>query len=113
MTHTEGETRIKALQKNFLCWVETHPELSQLAPEKFNRIRRRAFRATFDAFKLGRIGLLPDEQNGDEVVWDKFFDWSQVDDMAGDTLHEIRTKGFSVTLEAFRVGALVTGSGDL
>ncbi len=106
MTHVEGETRVKALQKGFLCWVEECPDLADLEPLQFNRIRRSAFRATFDAFRMGRVGL-----SGDDLgLWSAFFDWAMVPEVTDDFQIQLFARCFSVTLEAFRIGAVVSGA---
>lgn len=57
MTHSEGINKVKVLQKAFLCWVEEHGDLQGLDAASFNELRRRLFRSTFDAFRLGVVGL--------------------------------------------------------
>lgn len=107
MTHQEGESRIKGLQKQFLTWVETHEYLKQLTPDLLNKIRRNAFSFTFEAFRLGRVGV---SSNKDSAIWNKFFGWASVVGLPQNVELELQMKCFEVSLEAFRVGALVTGA---
>lgn len=110
MRQVDGEQKVKALQKAFLCWVEEDEQLKTLDPRTFNLIRRQLFRATFEAFRLGVVGL-GDRLEG-PILWKRFFGW--VDDLpALRTLpltvsSEIRARCFRTSLEAFRIGALVT-----
>lgn len=107
MTHTEGEHRIKSLQKRFLGWVEDHEYLHALPPAEFNRIRRKAFSSTFEAFRLGRVGLGVTTQTS---LWVKFFGWASIAGLPHEVEFELQAMCFLVSLEAFRVGALVTGA---
>lgn len=109
MTHQEGEGRVKGLQKQFLSWVEEHEYLQGLSPDMFNEIRRNAFSSTFDAFRLGRIGIKTDEEAG---LWARFFGWATVVGLPQDVELELQVKCFQISLEAFRVGAIVTGAED-
>ena len=107
MRHQEGEAHIKSLQKKFLLWVEEHQVLGQLDHGRFNNIRRQAFSSTFEAFRLGRIGL---KQDLDPItLWKKFFGWASVVGLPNEVELELQAKCFSTSLEAFRVGAMVTG----
>lgn len=111
MLQREGEARVRALQKEFLCWVESQPYLYTLSPEDFNAIRKKAFRATFDAFRLGKVGL----REGDNVeqgvaLWLKFVDWG-VDSPELTTMARLHLEArcFWTALNAFRAGAMVAG----
>jgi hypothetical protein len=105
MTQAEGEARIKVLQREYLTWVEDNPLFLELPPLVFNDIRKRVFRATFEAFRLGKVGL-SQEQNG---LWGKFFGWAPLLNVNEEAQLEIQSKCFLVTLEAFRIGALTAG----
>lgn len=107
MTHNEGELRVKGLQKEFLSWVETHEYLSRLDPDRFNRIRHQAFSATFEAFRLGRVGIRTPNPHS---LWKKFFAWAMVSGLPPEVEIQVQAKCFETTLEAFRVGAMVTGA---
>lgn len=106
LSHREGERRIKCLQKEFLHWVEEHPQLKELDSHLFNDLRRRAFRATFDAFRLGIVGLAEDVDR--EVLWNHFFGWVEVDSLPDSAAKELKEECLRVALEAFRTGALVS-----
>lgn len=109
MTHQEGEVRIKSLQKEFLSWVETHNHLGLLDHHRFNNMRRSAFSSTFEAFRMGRVGV-----RGVRPIdlWNKFFGWAQLHGLPPEVELEVQAKCFLITLEAFRVGAMVTGGDE-
>ena len=109
MKHSEGEARIKSLQKGFLSWVEEHEYLKRLDPGRFNNLRRAAFSSTFEAFRLGRIGISDPEP---AQLWRKFFGWATVAGLPSDIEVEVQAMCFRTSLEAFRVGAMVTGQED-
>lgn len=108
MDHETGEARVKGLQKEFLSWVEDHYYLSALEPARFNKIRHRAFSSTFEAFRLGRVGLRSADSG--IALWRKFFGWATVAGLPKDVELEVQAKCFTTSLEAFRVGAMVTGA---
>lgn len=103
MTHSEGEKKIKTIQKEFLAWVEYHPELRALDPEVFNDVRHRVFRSTFFAFRLGVVG--PDSAR--TGLYNHFFGWLPEMELDSDTNREVAEKCFVTALESFWVGALV------
>lgn len=111
MIHREGEHKIKALQKAFLCWIEQHPDLTTLPPLAFNELRRKVFRSTFDAFRLGVVGLNGEVREG-EALWQHFFGWFEnnphMDALPIEVVREIMEECFRTTLEAFRLGAIVS-----
>lgn len=107
MTHEEGEARVKSLQKQFLFWVEDHDYLSDLDRQRFNQLRRQAMSSTFEAFRLGRVGLKEDMES--MQLWRKFFGWATVAGLPSNIELEVQAKCFITSLEAFRVGAMVTG----
>lgn len=111
MTHREGEQKVKAMQKAFLCWIEAHPDLVVLPPTVFNDLRRKLFRSTFDAFRLGVVGLNGEAREG-EALWQHFFGWfeNNPDIVALDpeVVRELTEECFRTTLEAFRLGAIVS-----
>jgi hypothetical protein len=107
MTQAEGERTIKKLQKEFLVWAEEHPTLRNLPADDFDGLRRSVFRGTFQAFRLGIIGL-DDASN----LRQHFFQWFD-----GVSPHlefyaqtNLAMECFRISLEAFRVGALVAGA---
>jgi hypothetical protein len=105
MTQQEGEKKIKALQKEFLMWLEDHPALSSIAADDFDTLRRSVFRGTFQAFRLGIVGL------EDSISLRKyFFHWLETTPLGPSTENHISLECFRVSLEAFRVGALVAGA---
>lgn len=106
MKHAEGEARIKSLQKEFLLWVEEHKYLRDLDHQRFNQIRRQAFSSTFDAFRMGRVGVSP--EGNAQLLWKKFFAWATVAGLPTEIEFEVQAKCFLVSLEAFRIGAMVT-----
>lgn len=101
-----AEKRIKLLQRRMLSFVEEHPTLSSLHPTPFNKIRKKVFRATFEAYRLGRVGI-PDDVD----LFEHFIGWlTDYSPLVQDQVREeIRNRCFGVTLEAFRIGALVAG----
>lgn len=111
MTTKDGERKIKAIQKAFLYWVEEHPGLIILEPNAFNDLRRKIFRSTFDAYRLGILGL-----NGEcreaTALWQHFFGWFEnypaLREVDAETVREVTEECFKVALEAFRVGAIVS-----
>lgn len=107
MTQEEGEIRVKGLQKEFLSWVEGHKALSAIPDTEFNDIRRKAFASTFEAFRLGVVGLgEPEPQD----LWRKFFGWAGLPNLSSEVEIEIQAKCFRTSLEAFRIGAMVARS---
>jgi hypothetical protein len=105
MTHKEGERRVKSLQKEFLGWIETEQCLFPMESAEFNAIRRRVIRTTFDAFRFGVVGL---GTLNEEILWRYFFVWVELKGLPQDAVLEVMQKCFMITLEAFRVGAVVS-----
>lgn len=108
LSQREGEARVRSIQKRFLSWIESHPVLQTLPPEEFNDIRRRVFRSTFFAFRLGVVGL------GDEIpdgLFQQFFGWMTqhvaLRGLLPSVTMQIAERCLAVTLEAFWVGAQV------
>ncbi len=108
MTHDDGVARVKSLQKEFLHWVEEHPYLSALDHDRHNRLRRSAFKSTFEAFRLGRVGIRDEAEA--MPLWSKFFGWAAVIGLPDNVELEIQAMCFRVSLEVFRVGAMVTAA---
>jgi hypothetical protein len=106
MNQFDGEKRIKALQKEFLMWLEDHPALRTMAADDFDALRRSVFRGTFQAFRLGIIGL----EESDISLRKYFFTWLETTPLGPSTETHIAMECFRVSLEAFRVGALVAGA---
>lgn len=102
MNQVEGERHVKYLQKEFLCWVENHPKFSHLPSNTFNNVRRRVFRSTFDAFRLGVLGT--DAYSGLQL-WSHFFDWDGLE-VEPDVKSELVAESFRVLLLAFRAGVM-------
>jgi hypothetical protein len=101
-----AERKIKALQKEFLAWVEAHPILHELPPEEFNDLRRRVFRGTFEAYRLGVIGTTGQADS----LSDFFMGWlgsEAVGNLAADHRIDVSNKCFSTALEAYRIGVMV------
>jgi hypothetical protein len=108
MTQQEGEKKVKALQKEFLIWIEEHPALSLLDPDDFDRLRRSVFRGTFQAFRLGIVGLDAAENNN---IRKYFFHWLDDTGLYLEEYHpDVTTHCFLTSLEAFRVGAVVSAT---
>lgn len=109
MTHAEGELKVKALQKEFLCWIEHNEAFRGMDPIRFNDVRKRIFRATFDVFRLGVVGV---NELDDLEVWRRFSGWMDESlvlflELSVAQTAEIRGHYFHTALEAFRTGALV------
>lgn len=110
MLQSDGEARVRALQKEFLCWIESQPELFALEPSEFNDIRKKAFRATFNAFRMGRIGL----RDGDDIdksieLWLSFVNWGFSQRLSTTAKLALEARCFWTALNAFRAGAMVAG----
>jgi hypothetical protein len=107
MTQQEAERRVKALQKGLLLAIERIPELRDGDPELFNDVRRRIFRSTFLAFRLGVVGL----ETAPKQTFMTFFGWV-AEHPAFTSTFNVRTQLaeqiFLAALEAFRAGALVS-----
>ncbi len=107
MTQQEAEKRIKALQKGLLLAIERTPELRDGDPEVFNDVRRRIFRSTFLAFRLGVVGL----DAAPKQTFMTFFGWVAEHPGFRESVvvrNELAEQIFLAALEAFRVGALVS-----
>jgi hypothetical protein len=108
MKHEAAERRIKALQKELLVWIEEQGDLAGLDHETFHAIRKRVFRSTFDAYRLGYVGL---DEAGDLPLWQQFFGWlenhSAVVGLPPVARAKVAEKTFLTTLQAFRLGAMV------
>lgn len=107
MEHARGERRVKGLQKEFLTWIEEHPALRSTDPAAFNSFRKRVFRTTFDAFRLGVLGTGASVQH----LWTHLFGWLEnqqvIRQVDSETAIEITDRYLRTTLEAYRAGALV------
>lgn len=110
MRQIDGERRVKALQRDFLAWVEDHPALQKLDPETYNDIRHKAFRSTFFAFRLGVVGL----DNPPEGLYKHFFGWlgthPEVKDLSPELLLAIAERCFVTSLRAFWIGVRVSAA---
>jgi hypothetical protein len=87
-------------------WLEDYPALRNIAADDFDTLRRSVFRGTFQAFRLGIVGV-EDSSN----LRKYFFHWLEHTPYLGPS-HEshLALECFKVSLEAFRVGALVAGA---
>jgi hypothetical protein len=103
MDHTTAEKVVKGLQKDFLLWIEETPKLSTLTDDQFTTLRRRVFRSTFQAFRLGIIGIDPD----DDGLLPLFTDWLHDVKLDDSYAWEITNRCFMTALSAFRIGACV------
>lgn len=105
-TQYGGEKKIKALQKELLSFVETHPILSKLEPWEFNSLRRRIFRTTFYVYRLGVVGL----DNVTDSLWANLFDWLSSDpvmlSLPPQVLFELGERYLITLLEALRAGSM-------
>lgn len=112
MMQEHGEKKVKSLQKEYLFWVENHAVLQNLHPTEFNAVRKKVFRQTWDAYRLGVIGL------GDVTgLFNYFFSWMDklytTEELHERVQNEIAEQGLRITLEAFRVGAMVAACKEL
>lgn len=101
-----AERKIRGLQKEFFTRVEQHPALMALPADEFNTLRKRVFRGTFSAYRLGVVGI---EQNGTANLYDHFFGWLDGAMQYLDPPHrkEVAQMCFFTALEAYRIGAMV------
>lgn len=110
MRHELAEKKIRALQKGFLTRIEQHAAFHILPPDLFNLIRKRVFRGTFEAYRLGIVGFVPTESPPNLYAY--FFGWT--DDAAAHLpplMHkQIVDMCFGTALEAYRIGAMVAAS---
>lgn len=108
----QGERRVKAMQREMLCWVEEHEAYGSLEPDTLNAVRHRIIRSTFDAYRLGIVGL-PAGADARSHLWVRFAGWvGQITGLSilpAELLAELMGRCFAVVLTAFRTGALVTG----
>lgn len=102
-----AERKVRSLQKEFLTQVEEHHILFNMEPDQFNDLRKRVFRGTFEAYRLGVVGLA----NNDTPLWAFFFGWLEnhrsVAALDPEIRMEVTEKCFRVALEAYRIGAMV------
>lgn len=107
MTEDQAIRKVKGLQKEFFAWVETHPIFEQLDPYHFNDLRKRVFRGTFAAYRLGVVGLT----NKPSYLYSYFFGWLEevmaLNTVSPDVRTEVTERCFLTALEAYRYGAMV------
>lgn len=106
MKHETAERKVRGLQKEFLTRVEQHPVLFQMAPNDFNDLRKRVFRGTFEAYRIGVVGL----ENSLPSTWE-FFMWlggnPAVNALPEEMRLEVTEMCLRTALAAFRIGAMV------
>lgn len=106
--HELAEKKVKGLQKEFLVKIEQHPVFQQMEPREFNDLRKRVFRGTFEAYRLGVVGIESTTGHGD--LYTRLFGWlkgTQTEYMNNQIQHEIAHLVFRTALEAYRIGAMV------
>jgi hypothetical protein len=107
MRHEVAEKKVRGLQKEFLTRVEHHPVLFQMEPDDFNDLRKRVFRGTFEAYRLGVVGL----DKSDVPLWVFFFGWldnhDAIQSLEPTVRMEVTEMCFRTALEAYRIGAMV------
>lgn len=112
MRHEEAERRIRALQKSVLLRFEEHPVFEHMTAADFNNLRKRVFRGTFAAYRLGVIGLV----NEPAPLWTYFFGWIESLPTAQTLPADVRLDAteicFRTALEAYRLGAMVAVDRD-
>jgi hypothetical protein len=109
MTQHEGELHVRTIQKAYLCWVESHPGLRAMGPVAFNTIRRACIRSTFEAFRLGVVGL-GEARPSAAALWRHFFGWFDAPEFRAlppETQVEVQGRCFAAALSSFRIGARV------
>lgn len=98
------ETEIKRLQKALLGWIEEHPDLLPLHPERYNGIRKRVFRSTWDAYRMGVLGI---PERG--PLWEGLFGWIDgallTEGLPPETRIEIRERALRSVLISLWLGA--------
>jgi hypothetical protein len=105
MQQEVAEKKIRALQKEFLTKIETHPAFLVIPPDDFNKLRKRVFRGTFSAYRMGVVGV----ERNDEFLVPFFIGWlSGLDTKLEPAMHmEISEMCFRTSIAAFRIGAMV------
>lgn len=108
LRHDAAERKIRGLQKEFLTRIEEHPVFHALPPDLFNAIRKRVFRGTFEAFRLGVVGHGNTGKPSD--LYGHFFGWVEdAEPYLTPALHQqLVDLCFGTALEAYRVGAMVS-----
>jgi hypothetical protein len=109
-----AERRVKALQKEFLAKVEAHSVFYTLSPGAFNGLRKFVFRGTFEAYRLGVVGLATADRSSN--LWPYFFGWLETaeaaDSLSDQEFDELTEMCFRTALEAYRLGAMVASERD-
>lgn len=106
MTHELAERCVKSVQKEFLSWMEDHPDLFFITgPDRFNQMRRSVFRGTFEAFRLGIVGLDTVKYEELQVAFSYLDPWDKR--LPLHLQKELAQRCFVSALVAFRFGALV------
>lgn len=107
MMQDAAEKQIKGLQKQFLIQIEEHPVFQHMGPTEFNDLRKRVFRGTFEAYRLGIVGI--DGVSGRSELFSYFFHW--LNDSTATMTHALQVQVaemcFRVALESYRIGSMV------
>lgn len=107
MLAQEGERRVKGIQKEFLARIEQHPIFGVLDAVAFNSLRKRVFRGTFAAYRLGVVGLDHTHTN----LYSLFFGWLEEATVGNPVelsiLHDATEMCFRTALESYRIGSMV------
>lgn len=110
MRQEQAEKQVRALQKEFLMWVENHPVFHKMEPDDFNDLRKRVFRGTFAAFGLGVRGL----GSKPPGLYSYFFGWLEnhgvMQVLDANSRNEVTEMCFLAALEAYRLGSKVERS---
>lgn len=106
MLQEDAERKVKAVQKEFLMRVEEHPIFHLMEPDDFNDLRKRVFRGTFAAFRLGVIGL----EKRPTKLYSYFFGWLEnhrvMQSLDANARNEVTEMCFAAALESYRLGAM-------
>lgn len=97
--------KVRALQKEFLTKLEEHPAFFVIPPDAFNALRKRVFRGTFSAYRMGVVGV----ERHDDFLVPFFVGWlSGLDTKLDPAMHmEISEMCFRASIKAFRIGSMV------
>jgi hypothetical protein len=110
--------RVKGLQKELLAKIEAHPVLTHMDHDAFHDLRKRVFRGTFAAYKLGVIGLDTVARDDHSIsLSEYFFCWLTYSDAMRDVPTRVRIEVTELclyaALDAYRLGAFVAATDTL